>query len=97
MLLYPNLGQLWKYAFDGLIAACKLLFWNRFSVGMAPLVIGTFFFSSIQSISVGILVEYIGSIRTHAQKRPLAVERGRVTVEHEPGYAAPSGETVTAK
>jgi hypothetical protein len=61
-----------------LIAACKLLFWNRFSVGMAPLVIGTFFFSSIlQSISAGILGEYIGSIHTHAQKRPLAVERGR--------------------
>src|SRR6202012_3756442 len=40
----------------------KLLFWDRFSVGMAPLVIGIFFFSSIQLISVGILGEYIGSI-----------------------------------
>src|SRR5580658_10396595 len=67
----------------------KLLFWDRFSVGMAPLVIGIFFFSSIQLISVGILGEYIGSIHTLVQKRPLVVERERVNFEHEPGFAAP--------
>src|SRR5215469_16627075 len=57
--------------------AYKLMFWDRFSVGMAPLVIGIFFFSSIQLISVGILGEYIGSIHTYVQKRPLVVERER--------------------
>jgi glycosyltransferase involved in cell wall biosynthesis len=68
--------------------AYKLLFWYRFSVGMAPLVIGIFFFSSIQLISVGILGEYIGSIHTHVQKRPLVVERERVNFEYEPGLPA---------
>jgi len=63
----------------------KLLFWNRFSVGIAPLVIGIFFFSSVQLISVGIIGEYIGSIHTYVQKRPLVVERERVNFEHEPG------------
>lgn len=63
----------------------KLLFWNRFSVGVAPLVIGIFFFSSVQLISVGILGEYIGAIHTQVQKRPLVVERERVNFEHEPG------------
>jgi len=63
----------------------KLLFWNRFSVGIAPLVIGIFFFSSVQLISVGILGEYIGSIHTHVQKRPLVVERERFNYEYEPG------------
>jgi glycosyltransferase involved in cell wall biosynthesis len=63
----------------------KLLFWDRFSVGIAPLVIGIFFFGSVQLISVGILGEYIGSIHTHVQKRPLVVERERVNFEHEPG------------
>jgi glycosyltransferase involved in cell wall biosynthesis len=63
----------------------KLLYWNRFSVGMAPLVIGIFFFSSIQLISVGILGEYIGSIHTQVQKRPLVVERERVNFECPPG------------
>lgn len=66
----------------------KLLFWDRFSVGMAPLMIGIFFFGSVQLISVGILGEYIGSIHTHVQKRPLVVERERVNFEHEPGLPA---------
>jgi hypothetical protein len=63
----------------------KLLFWNRFSVGIAPLVIGIFFFSSVQLISVGIIGEYIGSIHTYVQKRPLVIERERVNFEYEPG------------
>jgi polyisoprenyl-phosphate glycosyltransferase len=80
----------------------KLLFWNRFSVGMAPLVIGIFFFSSIQLISVGILGEYIASIHTLVQKRPLVVERERVNFEYEPGLPqspakSPQDATVTLK
>jgi len=65
----------------------KLLYWNRFSVGIAPLVIGIFFFSSVQLISVGILGEYVGSIYTQVQKRPLVVERERINFEHEAGMA----------
>jgi hypothetical protein len=63
----------------------KLLFWNNFSVGIAPLVIGIFFFSSIQLISVGLLGEYIGSIHTQVQKRPYVVERERMNFEYAPG------------
>lgn len=65
--------------------AYKLLYWDRFTVGMAPLVIGIFFFSSVQLISVGILGEYIGAIHTQVHKRPLVVERERVNFEYEPG------------
>jgi glycosyltransferase involved in cell wall biosynthesis len=78
----------------------KLMYWNRFEVGMAPMVIGIFFFSSIQLISVGILGEYIGSIHTQVQKRPLVVERERVNFEYEPGLpkaSADSREAVTSK
>jgi polyisoprenyl-phosphate glycosyltransferase len=63
----------------------KLAFWNRFSVGVAPLVIGIFFFASIQLISVGILGEYVASIHTQVQQRPLVVEQERLNFEHEPG------------
>jgi hypothetical protein len=55
---------------------------------MAPLVIGIFFFSSIQLISVGIIGEYIGAIYTRVQKRPLVVERERVNFEYDPGLPA---------
>ena len=75
----------------------KLLFWDRFSVGIAPLVIGIFFFSSVQLISVGIIGEYIGSIHTYVQRRPLVIERERMNFEYEPGMplrdpAIPAGE-----
>jgi glycosyltransferase involved in cell wall biosynthesis len=63
----------------------KLLYWNRFFVGTAPLVIGIFFVGSVQLLSMGILGEYIGSIHTQVQKRPYVVERERINFEHEPG------------
>ncbi len=63
----------------------KLLFWNSFSVGIAPLVIGIFLFSSVQMISMGILGEYIGAIHTQVQKRPYVIEKERVNFEFEPG------------
>ena len=52
--------------------------------GLVPLA-PYFFLGSVQLISVGILGEYIGSIHTYVQKRPLVVERERVNFEYEPG------------
>jgi len=63
----------------------KLLYWNRFSLGIAPLVIGAFFFISIQLVSTGILGEYVGSVLTQVQHRPYVIERERVNFEHSPG------------
>ena len=56
----------------------KILFWNNFQPGVAPLVIGVFFFFSIQLIFIGILGEYIGAIYTQVRKRPLVVEKERI-------------------
>lgn len=56
----------------------KLLFWDRFSVGVAPVVIGLFLFSSVQLFFIGILGEYIGAIHTQVLKRPLVVEKERI-------------------
>ncbi|TSC85048.1 MAG: glycosyl transferase family 2 protein [Parcubacteria group bacterium Gr01-1014_13] len=56
----------------------KLLFWDRFEAGLAPLSIGIFFFSSIQLFFIGILGEYIGAIYTQVRERPLVIERERV-------------------
>ena len=56
----------------------KLIYWNSFSVGIAPLVIGLFFFSAVQLFFVGIIGEYIGSIHTQVLKRPLVIEKERV-------------------
>ena len=59
----------------------KLLFWNYFTVGMAPLIIGLFLFSSVQLFFIGIIGEYIGSIHTQILKRPLVIEKERVNFE----------------
>jgi hypothetical protein len=61
----------------------KLLFWNHFSVGVAPLVIGMFLFASVQLLSLGIMGEYIGTILTHVQKRPYVIESERINFEAE--------------
>jgi polyisoprenyl-phosphate glycosyltransferase len=56
----------------------KLLYWEQFSVGLAPLVIGVFFFASVQLFFIGVLGEYIGAIHTQVQRRPLVIEKERV-------------------
>ncbi|HEX3043589.1 MAG TPA: glycosyltransferase [Bacillota bacterium] len=62
----------------------KLIFWNSFNLGTAPLVIGLFFFSSVQLFFSGILGEYIGAIHTQVLNRPLVVEKERVNFENDP-------------
>lgn len=56
----------------------KIIFWKWFSLGIAPLVIGMFFFSSVQMFFIGIIGEYIGIIHTRVLKRPLVVEKERI-------------------
>jgi len=56
----------------------KLIFWQRFSIGIAPIAIGFFFFASVQLFFIGILGEYIGSIHTQVLKRPLVIEKERI-------------------
>jgi glycosyltransferase involved in cell wall biosynthesis len=61
----------------------KLVFWSSFNVGMAPVLIGLFFFSSVQLFFIGLLGEYIGSINTRVMKRPLVVEKERINFENK--------------
>ena len=56
----------------------KLLFWNQFQAGMAPIVIGMFFLGSIQLFFLGLLGEYILSINRRVMNRPLVVEEKRI-------------------
>lgn len=56
----------------------KLINWNSFTVGVAPVVIGLFFFASVQLIFLGVLGEYIGAIYTQTLRRPLVIEKERI-------------------
>ncbi len=59
----------------------KLLFWKYFSMGVAPILIGLFFFSSVQLFFIGMLGEYIMAIHTQVLKRPLVVEEERINFD----------------
>lgn len=56
----------------------KLLFWDIFNAGMAPLIIGLFFLGGIQLFFIGLLGEYIMSINTRIMNRPLVIENRRI-------------------
>ena len=58
--------------------AAKLIFWNSFQLGTAPMLIGIFFFGAIQTFFIGVLGEYVASIHTQVRNMPLVVEIERV-------------------
>lgn len=59
----------------------KLIFWNRFVAGAAPMVIGTFFMGGIQLFFIGLLGEYIMSMNARIMNRPLVVEEKRINFD----------------
>lgn len=63
----------------------KLLYWQQFSVGIAPLVIGVFLLGSLQMVFLGIIGEYVGNIFTQVQARPYVFEDERINFEHPIG------------
>ena len=67
----------------------KLLFWSTFELGLAPLVIGLFFFTGFQLIFIGIIGEYVGAILTQVKNHPLAIEDEKINFDD--ASAGPAG------
>ena len=61
----------------------KLIYWQDFALGLAPLVVGLFFFGGIQLFFLGIVAEYVGAIYTQVQHRPLVIEKERINFGSE--------------
>ena len=59
----------------------KLLFWNRFAAGMAPMVLGVFFMGGLQLFFIGFLGEYIMNMNARIMNRPLVIEEERLNFE----------------
>ena len=59
----------------------KLLNWQTFELGLAPVVVGLFFFGAIQLLFLGIVGEYIGAIYTQVLHRPLVIEKERINFD----------------
>lgn len=56
----------------------KLIMWDSFSAGMAPMLIAIFFFSTVQLLFIGFVGEYVMSINTRVMNRPLVIEEERI-------------------
>lgn len=61
----------------------KLVYWNRFDAGMAPIVIGMFFLGAVELFFLGFLGEYILSINQRVMNRPLVIEEERINFDNE--------------
>jgi glycosyltransferase involved in cell wall biosynthesis len=67
----------------------KLVFWDQLQLGLAPLLIGIYFFGAVQLFFIGVLGEYIGSIHTQVHKRPLVVEKERINLDEPEAVDSP--------
>lgn len=56
----------------------KLMFWDEFPLGTAPILIGIFFFGSVQLFFIGLVGEYVGHLLTKTSKFPMVIEKERI-------------------
>ena len=59
----------------------KLVFWDSFPLGNAPILIGVFVLGGVQLFFIGLLGEYILNINTRIMKRPLVIEERRINFD----------------
>jgi glycosyltransferase involved in cell wall biosynthesis len=74
----------------------KLIYWESFPLGVAPLVIGIFFLFGLMFAFLGVLGEYIGSIHIYVRNRPIVVERERINFDSRDEVDAPCGQSSKA-
>ena len=56
----------------------KIIFWESFSLGIAPIIIGLFALSGIQMFFLGLIGEYVIVILEYNKKLPLVIEKERI-------------------
>ncbi len=61
----------------------KLIYWNEFDLGIAPIIISMFFLGGVQLAFLGVLGEYVGEILARIKHTPLVVEKCRINFEEE--------------
>lgn len=73
-----GLTSVFSFLFALIYLIMKLIFWDHFAMGMAPVVISVFFLGGVQLLFLGVLGEYIGEILARLKNRPLVVEKERI-------------------
>lgn len=61
----------------------KLVNWNSFQAGTAPILIGMFMLGALQLFFIGMIGEYVLSINQRVMHRPLVIEEERINFDLE--------------
>lgn len=61
----------------------KLVYWDSFVAGMAPVTIGMFLLGAVQLVFIGMIGEYVININQRVMNRPLVIEEERLNFEDE--------------
>ena len=59
----------------------KILFWNSFQLGLAPILIGFFGLTAIQIMIVGLIGEYVSTVLAYSKNLPLVIEKERINFD----------------
>ena len=59
----------------------KIIYWDSFNIGVAPIILGVFFLGSVQLFFIGLIGEYILNINARVMKRPLVIEEKRINFD----------------
>ena len=72
-----------SFLFGMVYLVLKLLFWNSFTAGYAPMMISVFFLGGLLLSFLGFLGEYVMAINIRVMNRPLVVEEERINFSLE--------------
>ena len=56
----------------------KILFWDSFQLGLAPILVGFFGLTAIQIMTIGLIGEYVSTVLTYSKNLPLVIEKERI-------------------
>lgn len=56
----------------------KILFWNSFQLGIAPILIGFFGLTAFQIMIIGLIGEYVSTVLSYSKNLPLVIEKERI-------------------
>jgi len=70
--------SLFSFIVSFIYLVLKIIYWDSFSIGIAPLIVGTLFLFGFLFICIGIIGEYIASIHRHVRRLPMVIEKERI-------------------
>ena len=72
----------------------KLVYWDSFSLGVAPIVCGFFFITAVQFVFMGMIGEYVGAIHDRVFQRWIVIEGERINFDEPPQHVPSKSRSV---